>query len=87
MLDYNMMINARNEHEERVRRLQLEYAAGVSVPGPIKRGLFGLGTLLVNAGSRLKQHNQPLPDDLLLQHGQRNARGFASTRRRRYDNG
>lgn len=60
MLDYNMMINARNEHEERVRRLQREYAAGISMPGPVQRGLFGLGTLLVNAGSRLKEEYRPV---------------------------
>ena len=60
MLDYNMFVTARSEHEERVRRLQLEYAAGATMPAPVKRGLFGLGTLLVNAGSRLKTQYQPV---------------------------
>ena len=60
MIDYNFVVMARGEHEERVRKIEEELLArqnAVVRPGRMDRMLYGLGEWLEKSGARLKtQH-------------------------------
>ncbi len=61
MIDYNFVVMARGEHEERVRRIEQELLArqsAVAQPGRVDRMLYGLGEWLEKTGARLKTQHQ-----------------------------
>lgn len=64
MIDYNFLVMARSEYEERVRKVEAELMArnehGVQ-PSAWSRALYGLGEWLEGAGARLKAQHQPIP--------------------------
>jgi hypothetical protein len=64
MIDYNYLIMARKEYEERVHKAEMELLARQSQsqqPGTLSKLLYGLGEWLETMGLRLKEQHQPIP--------------------------
>ncbi|HQY90747.1 MAG: hypothetical protein WAU00_04920 [Caldilinea sp.] len=63
MIDYNYLVMARKEYEERVHKAEMELLARQSQsqqPGTLSKLLYGLGEWLETMGSRLKEQHQPI---------------------------
>jgi len=60
-MDYNMIMIARKEHEERSRRTYTRRSTHLSMPSPVQRTLGNLGDLMINIGSKLKAQHETLP--------------------------
>jgi len=61
MIDYNFVVMARGEHEERVRKIEDELLArqnAVTEPSRVDRMLYDLGEWLEKTGARLKTQHQ-----------------------------
>ncbi len=72
MIDYNFVVMARSEYEERVRKSELEslarqHAAGQ--PGRVDRMLYGFGEWLEKTGARLKTQHEAVAAPRTYQSG------------------
>jgi hypothetical protein len=62
MIDYNFIVLARLEHQERIHKIEeelLAYQQMERLPGTSDRLLFAIGEWLEHAGARLKAQHQP----------------------------
>jgi len=62
MIDYNFIVLARMEHQERIRKIEEELLARQQMerlPSTSDRLLFAVGEWLEHAGARLKAQHKP----------------------------
>jgi len=66
-MDYNMIMIARKEHEDRNRRTYARRPARLSMTAPMRRALGNLGELLITIGSKLKAQHEAMSRPAALQ--------------------
>lgn len=66
-MDYNMIMIARKEHENRNRRVDGIRPAHRSMATPVRRALGHLGDWMIAIGSKLKAQHEALPRPVSLQ--------------------
>ena len=60
MMDYTHFMTAQHEHREMGRQRPAAEGIRIETAGPLRRGLTGLGGLLVAVGHRLQGPAEPL---------------------------
>lgn len=72
MIDYNFVVMARGEYEERVRKIEDELLArrnAVVQPSRLDRMLYGFGAWLEKSGTRLKTQHEAVATPRTYQSG------------------